>query len=180
MRDGLTDVFWFHDRWRIDRMRPLSFFTKIAPTAAAATATVPTRLVVTLPPGDAISVAFLEELLALRPDLRIDVLDDGHLPPLPEDPRIVAFPWDREAPEAVSSGVLERCDASHPAPLDLVVFTRGEVHLAREARRMGLRAVIGAGRSGKPWTRTVPMPADGDGWRALAGELVHTAKTRKA
>ena len=39
MRDRLTDVFWFHDRWRIDKVRPLCFYTKQAPTEAARAAT---------------------------------------------------------------------------------------------------------------------------------------------
>ncbi|MCW1921214.1 lysophospholipid acyltransferase family protein [Luteolibacter arcticus] len=180
MRDQLTDVFWFHDRWRIDKARPLCFFTKQAPTEAARAATVPTRLAVTLPDGKPEAVGVLVALLELRPDLRIDVLDPGNLPPLPEDPRIVRFPWDRSAPEIHSSQVVERCDASHPAPLDFVLLLGGERSLAKAANHMGLRAIIGAGVSGKPWTRAFPIPADAEGWRRMADDLVLTAKNRKA
>ncbi|MCW1883611.1 lysophospholipid acyltransferase family protein [Luteolibacter flavescens] len=180
MRDRLTDVFWFHDRWRIDRVRPLCFFTKQVPTEAARTATVPTRLAVTLPAGRPDAVEVLHELLELRPDLRIDVLDSGDLPALPDDPRIVRFPWDREGPEIHAGAVVEQCGASHPAPLDFVLLLGGELPLALEAKRLGLRAIIGVAVSGKPWTKSFPMPADAEGWRNLAGDLVLTAKNRKA
>lgn len=180
MRDGLTDVFWFHDRWRVDAGRPLSFFTKEAPTAAAALATVPTRLVATLPARDPAAVACLAALLELRPDVRIDVLDPGDLAPLPADPRIVARPWDRGLPAEQLDGVLERCDASHPAPLDFALLLDGHAGLARAAKRLGLRAIHGAGVSGKPWTRGHAVPSDAAGWRALAAELVLTRKNRPA
>ena len=180
MRDGLTDVFWFHDRWRIDSARPLSFFTKEAPTAAAALATVPTRLVASLPPRNPGAVECLVALLELRPDARIDVLDAGDLAPLPDDPRIVARPWDRGMPEEQLSGVMERCDASHPAPLDFALLLDGDAGLARAAKRLGLRAIHGAGVAGKPWTRGYPVPTDAAGWRALAAELVLTRKNRPA
>jgi hypothetical protein len=180
MRDRLTDVFWFHDRWRIDKVRPLCFFTKQAPTEAARTATVPTRLAVTLPNGQPEAVETLVSLLELRPDIRIDVLDPGNLPALPDDPRIVRFPWDSEVPGYLCDGLLEQCEASHPAPLDFVLLLGGERSLAKAAKRMGLRAIIGAGVSGKPWTKGFPMPEDTEGWRRLAEDLALTAKNRKA
>jgi len=180
MRDRLTDVFWFHDRWRIDKVRPLCFFTKHAPTEAARTAAVPTRLAVTLPSDRPGAVEALVALLELRPDLRIDVLDPGNLPALPDDPRIVRFPWDRQAPEHLNDGLLEKCDASHPVPLDFVLLLGSELSLAKAAKRMGLRAILGIGVAGKPWTKSFPMPSDRDDWRRLAEDLVLTAKTRKA
>lgn len=180
MRDQLTDVFWFHDRWRIDKARPLCFFTKQLPAEAARASSVPTRFAATLPAGMPEAVEALVTLLELRPDLRIDVLDPGDLPPLPDDPRIVRFPWDRHAPDEHWAGLLERCDASHPAPLDFVLLLGGELPFARAAKRMGLRAILGVGASGKPWTRSLPVPADAAGWRQLAEDLVLTAKARKA
>jgi hypothetical protein len=178
MRDRLTDVFWFHDRWRIDRIRPLSFFTKETPTEAARAATVPTRIVATLPPGDPAAAECLLALLDLRPDARIDVLDPGNLAPLPADPRIIAFPWDRGVPVEHLTGLLESCDESHPAPLDFALLLDGNANLARAAARLGLRAIIGAGAKGKPWTCSYPRPADAAGWRDLAAELVLTRKNR--
>jgi KDO2-lipid IV(A) lauroyltransferase len=180
MRDRLTDVFWFHDRWRVDAFRPLSFFTKEAPTAAAVLASVPTRLVATLPPRNPGAVEGLTALLELRPDVRIDVLDPGDLAALPDDPRIVARPWDRGMPEEQLTGLLDRCDASHPAPLDFALLLDGDAGLARAAKRLGLRAIHGAGVAGKPWTRGYPVPTDALGWRALAAELVLTRKNRPA
>jgi KDO2-lipid IV(A) lauroyltransferase len=180
MRDGLTDVFWFHDRWRVDKAKPLSFFTKQAPADAALAATVPTRLAATLPAGKPDAVETLVAMLELRPDLRIDVLDPGDLPPLPEDPRIVRIPWDRGAPLEHADSIIARCDESHPAPLDFVLLLGGEKSLARAAHRAGLRAIIGVDVSGKPWTRSFPAPTDAAGWRRLAEELVLTAKSRKS
>jgi len=179
MRDRLSDVFWFHDRWRVDKMVPLGFFTKEAPAEAALAATVPTRLVATLPAANAGAAVVLATLLELRPDLRIDVLDGGDLPPLPEDPRIVRFPWDPGSPADHLGGLLERCDFSHPAPLDFALLLDGNTDLAVAAKRLGLRAIIGVGTRGKPWTRNFPLPTDAAAWRELAIRLVLTAKSRK-
>lgn len=174
MRDQLTDVFWFHDRWRVDKMVPFGFFTKEAPAEAARMATQPVRVVVTLPPGDADAAEVLTTLLELRPDARIDVLDRGNLPELPESPRVIRFAAEH------ANGLLERCDASHAVPLDFALLLDGDLHLAREAKRLGLRAIVGAGVSGKPWTRSIPRPADRAGWREFATKLVLTAKSRKS
>lgn len=179
MHDSITDVFWFHDRWRIDKARPLCFFTRELPTEAARAATVPTRLAVTLPPDRPEAVEALVALLELRPDLRIDVLDPGGLSDLPDDPRIVRYPWDRSAPAEQTAGALERCDRSHPAPLDFVLLLDGSVDLARAARRMGLRAIIGVDVRGKCWTRSFPVPENREGWRDIASRLVIIGKNRK-
>lgn len=174
MRDELTDVFWFHDRWRVDRHRPLSFYTKESPTEAARLATVPTRLIATLPPGNPDSVETLRRILEIRPDARIDVLDPGDLPPLPDDPRIVRIPWEREAPPEHLSGLVNRIDQSHPAPLDFALLLDGHPGLARSAKSLGLRAILGCEVSGKPWTRSFPRPKDAAGWREIAEALAVT------
>lgn len=174
MRDQLTDVFWFHDRWRIDRTRPLSFYTKESPTGPASAATVPTRLIATLPPGNTGSAEALRRILELRPDARIDVLDPGDLPPLPEDDRIVRLPWDREAPPEHLDSLLRRIDDSQPAPLDFALLLDGNLQLARAAKGHGLRSIIGVNVTGKPWTRAFLAPHDSDGWRELAEALAAT------
>jgi Kdo2-lipid IVA lauroyltransferase/acyltransferase len=174
MRDQLTDVFWFHDRWRIDKTRPLSFYTKQSPTESARLATVPTRLLATLPPGNADSAETLRRILELRPDARIDVLDPGDLPPLPEDRRIVRIPWDRSAPPEHLDSLLKRIDESHPAPLDFALLLDGNSELAKAAKSLGLRSIIGCQVTGKPWTRSFPTPHDLTGWRELAEALAAT------
>lgn len=179
MRDQLTDVFWFHDRWRVDTMMPLSFYTKEAPTEAAKEAKIPTRFFATLPAGDPNAVAALTTLLELRPDTRIDLMDPGDLPALPDDPRIVRYPWDRETPGGHLEGLLERCDASHPVPLDFALLLDGHTGFAKAAKAMGLRSIIGTDAGGKPFTRSFPRPSDVDGWRDLAIKLVLTKKARK-
>lgn len=168
MRDSLTDVFWFHDRWRVDKMLPLGFFTKEAPAAAAANAGQPTRMAATLPAGNADAAEAILTLLELRPDLRIELL--GNSPALPEDPRIIRH----------SNKSLAACDATHPVPLDFVLLLDGDETLAQEAKELGLRAIIGIQKSGKPWTRSFPaMPASREDWRELANKLVLTAKSRR-
>ncbi|WP_052573892.1 lysophospholipid acyltransferase family protein [Haloferula sp. BvORR071] len=171
MRDSLADIFWFHDRWRTDKMMPLGFYTKDSPAAAAAKATQPTRMAATLRPGSPDSIATITTLLELRPDLRIDIIGDAS--GLPDDPRIVRFPG------AITADLLERCDASHPVPLDFVLLLDGNAELAGQAKELGLRAIIGVGTSGKPWTRHFPVPGDAADWRELAIKLVLTAKARK-
>lgn len=179
MRDQLTDVFWFHDRWRVDTMMPLGFYTKESPAEAARDATAPTRFFATLPPGDPGALVTLTTLLELRPDARIDLMDPGDLPPLPDDPRIVRYPWDRETPGSHLEGLLERCDDSHPVPLDFALLLDGNPEFARAAKAMGLRAIIGTGPAGKPFTRCFPRPDNAEGWRELAVKLVLTKKARK-
>ncbi|MFD0895591.1 hypothetical protein KBB96_19335 [Luteolibacter ambystomatis] len=174
MRDSITDVFWFHDRWRVDRTRPLSFYTKQSPTEPSKEASVPTRLVATLPANAPESVAALERILEIRPDARIDVLDDGHLPSLPDDDRIQRVWWDPHCPPEHLPGVLQRSDGNHPAPLDFALVLDGHRDLAKAARRFGLRSVIGCGGNGKPFTRSFPRPTDAEGWRELADALAAT------
>jgi len=180
MRDQLTDVFWFHDRWRVDRTHPLSFYTKESPTEPAKLATVPTRLVATLPPDCPESVETLRQILHIRPDARIVVLDGGQLPVLPEDDRITTFLWDPEGPPEHFPGVLQQCDESHPAPLDFALLLDGHRDLAVAAKKLGLRSIIGCGSAGKPWTRSFPRPTNEDGWRELADELAATPSSGKA
>lgn len=168
MRDSLTDVFWFHDRWRVDKMVPLGFFTKEAPAAAAANATHPTRIAATLPPGNSGAAEVITTLLELRPDLRIELL--GPSPALPDDPRVIHHP-DKS---------LAACDATHPVPLDFALLLDGDEALAQEAKALGLRAIVGIQKSGKPWTRSFPtMPVTREDWRELATKLVLTAKSRR-
>ena len=179
MRDRLEDVFWFHDRWRVDKMLPLGFYTKEAPAGPAREATVPTRFVATLPSGTPDAVETLKALLELRPDVQINILDPGDLPPLPEDPRIVSLPWDRGGPSSTWRALLERCDAASPAPLDFALLLDGNAGLAKAAQDIGLRAVIGIGTGGKPFTRSFPTPAGPGEWREIAMKLVLTKKARK-
>ena len=106
-------------------------------------------------------------------------MDPGDLPPLPDDPRIIRYPWDREITGSHLEGFLERCDATHPVPLDFALLLDGNLEFARAAKAIGLRSIIGTGPAGKPFTRSFPRPADAEGWRELAVKLVLTKKARK-
>ncbi len=179
MRDSLEDVFWFHDRWRVDKMLPLGFYTKEAPADAARGATMPTRCLATLPAGKPEAAETLRALLELRPDLRIDLADRGDLPPLPDDPRIVRHDFPRAAAAEEALHFLNRCDAAHPVPLDFALLLDGDAALAAAAGTAGLRAIIGAGTEGKAFTRSFPLPGSTEGWREIAVKLVLTKKARK-
>jgi len=176
MHRSLPDVFWFHDRWRTDSGRPLSFYTAIDPDVAAR-CTVPLRLALTLP-ADARphAPALIETLLAHRPDLRLDWLGGvAHA-----DPRVVVVDdYEPDAPAGQLDGLLRRVDAAHPAPLDGALLFDGHPALARAARRLGLRAVIGLEVAGRTWSRSLPRPADEAGWIALAEELARHPKSRQ-
>ncbi|BCX49774.1 lipid A biosynthesis lauroylacyl transferase [Haloferula helveola] len=167
IRLSLPDVFWFHNRWRTDPARPLSFFTKIDP-AVAAEATVPLRLILTTPAhADELGIRqMLLRMLEKRPDLRIDRLCTT--PTETIDPRIVHHEWDPTLPPEQADGFLDKIDRTHPAPLDGSLLFAGEVGLARAAKRAGLRAIIGLGVSGKPWTRSFETPASTEDWLELA------------
>lgn len=180
MCDSLTDVFWFHDRWRVDRVRPLSFYTKGSPTEAARNATVPIRILATLPKNAPESVTILSRILELRPDSQIEVLDTGHLPPLPQDERISRTAWDSGTPFEHCDGIIRESDERHPSPLDFVLLLDGHVGLAKAAKRFGLRAIIGCNTQGKPWTRSFPQPTDEAGWKQMADALEGTPPSRKS
>lgn len=176
MRRSLADVFWFHDRWRINSHGPLSLFTPIDP-AVAATARVPLRIVVTLPdPGDEHAAAFLDRLIALRPDLRIELLSPEKTDF--DDPRIIVHDWDPQRPAEQQDGVLARLDDSHPVPLDAALLLGGTPGLARSARRFGLRSIIGLGVRGKPWHRSFDPPRDRAAWLAIAEALAASPPRR--
>lgn len=166
MRDSLPDVFWFHDRWRTDRTRPLSFYVKAIREAQAHAATVPFRVLLTLPDGTPEASAIIDRMLELRPDLRIDVLHRGHV--LPNDPRV--HDAGANKPSAALS-TIQQIDRAHAAPLDAAILLDSDAVLAAAANDFGLRAIIGIDVSGKPWTKSHPRPSDADGWRKIADLL---------
>lgn len=170
IRASLADVFWFHDRWRTDSSRPLSFFTRLDP-AIAATATVPLRLVMTTPDDAPESdiARFIDRLLTLRPDLRIERIVTSPL--TASDPRVAHHEWDPTTPPEHADSLLERIDASHPAPIDGFLLFGSEIHFARAARRGAHRVILGLDVSGKPWSRSFPRPADTEGWIAIADAM---------
>lgn len=170
MRTSLADVFWFHDRWRIDSRRPLSLFAPMDPETAA-TATVPLRLLVTVPedlPEESRRTLF-DALFEARPDLRLDII--GESDDEPTEPRMAIHPWDPQQPDEHADATLRRVDDSHPAPLDAALLFGSETSLARAAKRFGLRSIIGLGVSGKPWTRSFDRPRDTTGWTEIVDEL---------
>ncbi|MGB6219462.1 MAG: lysophospholipid acyltransferase family protein [Haloferula sp.] len=178
MRVSLADVFWFHDRWRTDRTRPLSFYTKFDPEIAKQ-ATVPMRVLLTLhddsqEDADVLISALFDE----RPDLRIDWLTS--LPGDHPDSRVVKHEWDHSAPEEHADGALDRIDASHPAPLDAALLFGGTEVLAKAAKRANLRSIIGCKVHGRPWTRSFDYPTHPDGWKEIAAELAAVPKPKKA
>lgn len=179
MRLSLPDVFWFHDRWRTDKARPLSFFTKIRPGMAEA-ATVPLRLLLSTPPTASESNirSLISSMLQLRPDLRIERLSTAPLEP--NDPRVIVHEWDPSIPPEQIYGHLDRIDLSHPAPLDGSLFFDSNKALAQAAAAIGLRAVIGLNVSGKPWTHSYPQPNSEEDWGALAGKLAWVPKRKVA
>ncbi len=182
IRLSLPDLFWFHDRWRVDNARPLSFFTRIDPEQARR-ARVPLRLLLSARTGELDALrALVDALLAERPDLRIDLVIDDE--PGFDDARVVVHPLDPTTPPEQVPAVFARVDAAHPAPLDAALLLDNSPVLARCARRAGVRAIIGladdAGAApGKPFSRCYPRPgsrggaADLAGWASLAEQLAH-------
>ncbi|MFC7336672.1 lysophospholipid acyltransferase family protein [Haloferula chungangensis] len=178
MRSSLADVFWFHDRWRADRIRPLSFYTKFDPEIARQ-ASVPMRVLLTLRDDSQEDADVLfEALFAERPDLRIEWLTS--LPGEHPDPRVVKHAWDHSAPDEHASGALDRIDDSHPAPLDAALLFGGTPVIAKAAKRAGLRSIIGCDVQGKPWTRSFPYPKCPDEWRDIASKLAEVPNPKKA
>jgi KDO2-lipid IV(A) lauroyltransferase len=177
MRVSLADVFWFHDRWRTDRIRPLSFYKKFDPEITQQ-ATVPMRVILTLHDDSQQDAdVIIKALFAQRPDLRIDWLTS--LPGNHPDPRVVKHEWDHSAPDEHAEGALERIDASHPAPLDAALLFGGTLVIAKAAKRAGLRSIIGCDVHGKPWTRSFAYPTDPDAWNEIAADLAEVPKPKK-
>lgn len=178
MRVSLADVFWFHDRWRTDRARPLSFYTKFDPEIAKQ-ATVPMRVLLTLHDDSQHDANVLfDALFAERPDLRIDWLTS--LPGDHPDPRVVKHDWDHSAPDEHADGALDRIDDSHPAPLDAALLFGGTLVIAKAAKRAGLRSIIGCDVHGKPWTRSFDYPTRAEGWTEIASKLAAVPRPKKS
>lgn len=177
MRRSLPDVFWFHDRWRIDAARPLSFFAKIDPEIARS-ASVPLRVLLTTP-ADATepAKALIHAMFEARPDLHIDWL--SYQPASFPDPRVVHHDWDPTTPPEQIGGLLSRIDAAHPAPLDAALLFGSELSIARAAKNAGLRAIIGLEVKGKPWTRSFSRPHSTEAWSQIAADLARIPKSNQ-
>lgn len=170
MRSSASDVFWFHDRWRIDRVRPLSLYTALDPDVAA-TASVPLRLLLTMPDhsDEEHTDALISRMLELRPDLRIEFLQSDT--PTTKYPKVINHAWDPDLSPEQMEGVLSKMDAAYPSPIDGLLLFGGEIAMARAARYMGIRCIMGTGKKRKPWSHTIDKPQDAEGWRAIADEL---------
>jgi KDO2-lipid IV(A) lauroyltransferase len=174
MSAHLPDVFWLHDRWRVDRRRPLDFFVKRPSVQELDRVTRPLRLLLScrgVPPAAAAAV---DELLAARPDARAEVLDDGSSLALDWSPRLRRVAFDSAAPVEHLAGLVRSLDRDGPAPLDAVILLDGDRTLARACRMAHLRVVVGASPSGGgfPWTHAEPPPGDDpDAWRDLARDF---------
>jgi hypothetical protein len=132
---------------------------------------VPLRLVMSTP-ADAPETdiaRFIDHLLTLRPDLRIERIVPA--PTSSHDPRVACHAWDPTTPPEHADSLLDRIDATHPAPIDGFLLFGSEPHFARAAKRTGHRAILGIDVSGKPWSRSFPRPNDADGWLALADAM---------
>jgi KDO2-lipid IV(A) lauroyltransferase len=170
MSDSLPDVFWLHDRWRVDRRRPLDFYIKRPKVQSFDHVTTPFRVVVSCRGLEVASWAAIEEMLNKRPDLLVELLDGGNLPPFPESDRVrrVSFTPDQSPKHMVQA--LKRLDAESPTPLDAAILLDGDRRVAEACRKIGLRAVVGvtADPEQRPWTRTVKPAKTEDGWREIA------------
>ncbi|MBK1827494.1 lysophospholipid acyltransferase family protein [Haloferula rosea] len=179
MRRSLTDVFWFHDRWRTDSARPLSLFTKTDP-AVARSATVPLRLILSTPPeADEHGVnRFMTEMLGLRPDLRIERLAPKNASS--PDSRVILHDWDPTTPPEQSIGLIKRIDATYRTPIDAVILLGSELPLAKAAKTLGIRSRIGLGVQGKPWTRSLAKASSDEQWADLAHQLAQVPTRRQS
>jgi len=169
MRRSLPDVFWFHDRWRTDSRRPLSFFAPFDPEVARG-ATVPLRVLLTMPEGeDEGAQVLIESMLERRPDLRIEWLTESKRGA--PDPRVHLHAWDRSLPPEQEGGLVERIDEAHPAPLDAGLLFGGTREIARALRRRGVRSIVGIGAAKKPWTHGFDRPENAGEWRRITAEM---------
>ena len=171
MSDSLTDVFWFHNRWRIDKRRPLDFYVKRPKVQRFDLVTKPFRVVVSCRGLGAEARAAIEEMLAARPDLLVEALDDDASPAIPEGhERVRRVAFDATAPDSEIARALVRLDDESPHPLDAAILLDGDRRLAEACRKLGLRSVVGACSDPEthPWTRTVPPGRSAGDWREIA------------
>jgi KDO2-lipid IV(A) lauroyltransferase len=173
MMGGLTDVFWFHDRWRVDRTRPLSFYTRYDPTVAAE-ATVPCRLLVETPPGQ--ESALTDALLTARADAFLDVVLDEKNPWTTASPRVQIH---RRDPNFPATRFFNQIDRSHRAPIDAALLFGSSGELAGVCRKEGIRSIVGCSGAKKPWTRHFPCPSSAEGWGELVAALAEVPTAGK-
>ncbi len=173
MADSLTDVFWLHDRWRVDRRRPLDFYVKRPKVQGFDHVTKPTRVVVSCRELGREAWAAVEEMLAARPDLLVEALDVGSasaFPEFPESDRVRRVSIDTDGSPKRLARALADLDAAGPHPLDAAILLDGNRRLAEACRKIGLRAVVGVTGDPEedPWTRTVEPAETEDEWRKIA------------
>jgi KDO2-lipid IV(A) lauroyltransferase len=132
------DVFWFQDRWRINKATPFSLPGKPYKGSEPATSGKPVRLLIWIEPGQ----TGIPPLPAgTRPDLTLELACPAgtEAPQLGGD-RIWDHIWatDPSVPEAQLPPVLTRIDEARPLPLDAIVVVRSSRHLQRAARSTGI------------------------------------------
>ena len=131
------DVFWFQDRWRIDKAAPFSLPGKTYKGSDPAASEKPARLLLWLEPGQ----TELPPLPAnTRPDPTLELAcPAGTEPPAP-DGRTWAHVWPTDpsiSPEQLPP-VLTRIDEALPLPLDAIVTIGAVPHLKRASRQTGI------------------------------------------
>lgn len=173
MMDRLQDVFWFHDRWRVDKTRPLSFYTRFD-AQVAEEATVPCRLLVEAPEGQ--ETALTDALLPARADVFIDLILDERNPWQTESPRVAIHRRDPNQPVA---RFFDQIDLSHKAPIDAALLFGPSPELAAICRKEGVRSIVGCHGAKKPWTRHFPCPDSTQGWSEMVAALAEVPAAGK-
>ena len=127
------DVFWFQDRWRLDKGTPFSLPGKPYKGLDPATSQKPARLLVWLEPGE-------ETLPPLPDDTRPDLTIELACPAGTTPPELDGREWDRVwttdpsvTPEQLAP-TLTRIDESSALPLDAIV-TLGTIPALRKVSR---------------------------------------------
>lgn len=140
-RQSPSDVFWFQDRWRINKVVPFALPGKRHKEADPGTSCKPVRFLYWLQPGET-HVPPLPE--GARPDLRLEVA----CPSGTAAPGIDGHPWHRTwttdpslQPEQLPR-LLSRIDEADQLPLDAILLLTPNPHLRKAAKRGGIPAVV--------------------------------------
>ncbi len=140
-RSSPSDVFWFQDRWELDRKNPFGINGKIHPKADLTEEEKPLRLLIWLPSADSPLPTLPDKP---RAHLRLDVaVPEGSTPPAyPDYPWSNIWTFDPQMPPEHYERELTKIDEGATTPLCGVITTAPHPDISRVCKPIALKHIL--------------------------------------